>query len=200
MAEEKSMFKFFVYVLVIFVLLMIMIPLIFSFTGKVIRLELVGLAGLILLSLIGFVGYRTSWGERVLFFVFLFSLANLMLIWHFTNKLFLLPLFFSVFGFLMSLPRKEEEDFEVETYPQKEVVESLPVEPVVEEVIEKTPETPKTVKAVHSPGKYIASTGGSVYHEPKCDWAKRIVKKRMVWFNDKRSANRKGYRGHSCVK
>ena len=100
----------------------------------------------------------------------------------------------------MSLPRKEEEDFEVETYPQKEVVESLPVEPVVEEVIEKTPETPKTVKAVHSPGKYIASTGGSVYHEPKCDWAKRIVKKRMVWFNDKRSANRKGYRGHSCVK
>ena len=94
MAEEKSMFKFFVYVLVIFVLLMIMIPLIFSFTGKVIRLELVGLAGLILLSLIGFVGYRTSWGERVLFFVFLFSLANLMLIWHFTNKLFLLPLFF----------------------------------------------------------------------------------------------------------
>tara|TARA_Y100000310_G_C20669399_1_gene809391 strand:- start:633 stop:1301 length:669 start_codon:yes stop_codon:yes gene_type:complete len=220
MAEEKGMVKFFVYVFMILILFMIMIPVIFSFSGKVIKLELIGMVFLILLSLIGFVGYRTSWGERVLFFVFLFSLANLLLIWHFTDKLFLLPLFFAVVGFLMSLPRKgcgceEVEEPEVKTYG--EVVENpvvLPVEKeaeVVEEkvvkakVTEKKPVKKTTVKnvvkkkAVHSPGKYVASTGGSVYHEPKCDWAKRIVKKRQVWFDDKRSANKKGYRGHSCV-
>jgi len=220
MAEEKGMFKFFVYVFVILILFMIMIPVIFSFSGKLIKLEIVGLMFLMFLSLIGFVGYRTSWGERVLFFVFLFSLANLMLVWFFTNKLFLLPLFFAIIGFLMSLPRREEEDFEVEepevrTYggpvveepvaaapveKEAKVVEEKVTTKVVKPVVEKKP-AKKTVKkkAVHSPGKYVASTGGSVYHEPKCDWAKRIVKKRRVWFNDKRSANKKGYRGHSCV-
>jgi len=210
MAEEKSTFKFFVYLIIVGILLMIMIPVIFSFSGKIIRLELVGLVFLILLSLIGFVGYRTSWGERVLFFVFLFSLANLMLIWYFTTKLFLLPLFFSVFGFLMSLPRREEEfegdEVGVEPYvaPVAEVTPAEKEDEVVELVEEEKVDTKSVVKSVkkktvHSPGKYVASTGGSVYHEPKCDWAKRIVKKRMVWFNDKRSANKKGYRGHSCV-
>ncbi len=109
----------------------------------------------------------------------------------------------------MSLPRKEEEDLEVqesevETYsePHSEVYDPVePVEtPVVEVTEKKTVEKKAVKKAVHSPGKYVASTGGNVYHEPKCDWAKRIVKKRMLWFKDKRAANRKGYRGHSCVK
>jgi len=232
MAEEKGTSKFFVYVFVILVLFMIMVPVIFSFSGRMIKLELVGLVFLILLSLIGFVGYRTSWGERVLFFVFLFSLINLMLIWYFTNKLFLLPLFFAIIGFLMGLPRREEEDFEVEepevktynqsTYnePYSEILEepAVSVAPVEKEgeilgekvvkakVVEKKPVKKAIVKntvkkkAVHSPGKYVASTGGSVYHEPKCEWAKKIVQKRRVWFNDKRSANKKGYRGHSCVK
>ena len=219
MAEEKSMVKFFVYVFVILILFMIMIPVIFSFSGKVIILEILGMVFVILLSLIGFVGYRTSWGERVLFFVFLFSLANLLLIWYFTDKLFLLPLFFAVMGFLMSLPRGECgcEELEVEESgvkryggePYSEVFDEpvVPAVPVEKEVVEKKvvnttspKKTPAKKKAVHSPGKYIASTGGSVYHEPKCDWAKRIVKKRQVWFDDKRLANRKGYRKHSCVK
>ena len=41
--------------------------------------------------------------------------------------------------------------------------------------------------------------GGSVYHEPKCEWAKRIVEGRRIWFKDKREAQRKKYKAHKCV-
>ncbi|GEM_PF-1080182 len=53
--------------------------------------------------------------------------------------------------------------------------------------------------AVHSPGKYIASKYGNTYHEPKCEWAKKINKAHQVWFAVKENAWEKGYKAHSCV-
>ena len=56
------------------------------------------------------------------------------------------------------------------------------------------------VEKTFTPGKFVASENGSVYHTPKCDWAKRISNKNKVWFNDKQEARKKGYRQHDCVK
>ena len=56
------------------------------------------------------------------------------------------------------------------------------------------------VKKTYKPGKYIASKTGSKFHAPKCDWAKKIKKERRLWFPEKKDAQKKGYRKHSCVK
>jgi len=55
------------------------------------------------------------------------------------------------------------------------------------------------VSAKFSPGKYVASKNSNNYHEPKCDWAKKIAKVRRVWFATKEEAWEKGYKAHSCV-
>jgi len=190
MAEEKGLGKFFVYCALILVLFLVMIAVIFSFSGKAIRLELVGLVLLILLTLIGFLGYHGGWGERVLFFVFLFSLINILLIWIFKGRLFVLLLFLSLVGFLMGLPKREEEEFEELEKEEKKV------EPY-SEIIE---EEKKENKVEFVPGRYVASKMGNVYHEPKCVWAKRIVEERRLWFQDKKEARSKGYKQHKCVK
>jgi len=50
------------------------------------------------------------------------------------------------------------------------------------------------------PGKFIASSNSDYYHSPKCDWAKKIVQSRRVWFQSKEEAKKKGYKMHSCLK
>ena len=49
------------------------------------------------------------------------------------------------------------------------------------------------------PGKYLASKTGSVYHAPKCDWAKKIKEESRVWLNSEEEAKEKGYKKHSCL-
>lgn len=55
------------------------------------------------------------------------------------------------------------------------------------------------VKTTFTPGKYVASKRSNVYHEPKCEWAKKIQKDRQVWFESREEALNKGYKKHSCV-
>lgn len=50
-----------------------------------------------------------------------------------------------------------------------------------------------------SPGKYVASSRSNTYHEPKCDWAKKIMAKKL-WFRDKKEAENKMYKAHTCVR
>ncbi|MFA5141845.1 MAG: hypothetical protein WC471_02665 [Candidatus Woesearchaeota archaeon] len=57
-----------------------------------------------------------------------------------------------------------------------------------------------SVKKDFGPGKYIASNNGEKYHSPKCDWAKKINKKRIVWLQDEADASAKGYVACDCVK
>lgn len=52
----------------------------------------------------------------------------------------------------------------------------------------------------NEPGKYVASKTGTTYHAPKCDWAKRIKKQNMVWFDDDKEAKKQGYKRHDCLK
>lgn len=54
-------------------------------------------------------------------------------------------------------------------------------------------------KVAFKPGKYVASQRSNIYHEPKCDWAKKIRSSRRVWFASKEDAWEKGYKSHDCV-
>ena len=192
--EEKSRFKLIVYAILSVILFFGLISMVMLSSGKTFYLELVGLLSLLLLSLIGFVGYAKSWGERVLFFVFLFYLLNLVLVWYFIGPLYLILLLLAVIGMLMSFPKKPEKVYKAtpieDPEPHSEVFD-VPVEEV--KVVEK-----KTA-AKHSPGKLVASKNSNIYHLPKCEWAKKIKRHRRLWFKSKEEAWEKGYRAHNCV-
>jgi len=51
----------------------------------------------------------------------------------------------------------------------------------------------------HTPGKYVASSRGTVYHAPKCEWARKISRNGRVWFAGKDEAVEKGFKAHGCV-
>lgn len=200
MTAEKSFGKFFVYCGLILIFLLVMVQIVFSFGGKFLKGELLMILFLMILSLVGIFGYTKRWGERVLFFVFLLGLANLVFIWYLTKDIFMLPMFLVMVGFLMSLPKPMiEEDGNnhnhSETFDVEEYGNSEEEEPKIEVIEDKKTETKKEFE----PGKYVASKMGSVYHEPKCNWAKKIVKDRQVWFNDKKEAQKQKYKPHNCV-
>lgn len=203
MAEKKSLGKFFVYCGLAFILFLVAVPIIFSFGGKLIRAEIIIFLFLIFLSLVSFLGYHRSWGEKILFFVFLLYLANLLFIWYFTKKLFVLPLFLSLVGFLLALPKKAkadawEKDFEKAVKEDKPALFSQDFDEEKKEAFDQPEAKPKP-EVKYSPGKYLASQMSNVYHIPTCDWAKKIAAGRRVWFADKKDAKKKGYRPHSCV-
>ena len=187
MAERKSTFKLAVYAVLLLILFFGLIKIISFSAGTALNLELAGFFLLLLLSLIGLIGYNKCWGERVLFFVFLFYLANLILVWYFIGPLYLTMLFLVIVGFLMSFPRKIERDYEVSSSeePHSEVFD--------------VPKEEKKTSTKYSPGKYVASKRSNIYHEPKCDWAKKIGKERRFFFDSKEDAWEKGYKAHGCV-
>jgi len=56
----------------------------------------------------------------------------------------------------------------------------------------------RDVKKTYSPGKFIASKNSTQYHNPKCEWAKKINRKNRVWFSSSYEARKQGYRKHKC--
>ena len=70
---------------------------------------------------------------------------------------------------------------------------------VVESKVVESKESVASVTAKFTPGKYVASKRSNVYHEPKCEWAKKIQKDRRVWFVSREEALGKGYKKHGCV-
>ena len=217
----KSAFKLLIYGLVLVILFLGLLNIISELTRKVYLLELLGLFFLLLLALLAFFGYK-AWGERVLFFVFVFYALNLVLIWYLRGSLYLVLLFLALLGGLISFPSKGSRV----VISKKPAVPSKrePVEPHsqvfevpvaegekarvdtdvrVEKIISKVSASEKispspTVK--FSPGKYVASKFSNNYHEPKCEWAKKISRHHRVWFSSKDEAVKKGYKGHGCVK
>ena len=75
MAEEKSKFKLFLYGFLLGLMFFGMVRLILSGGGLFLRGELFGFMFLLILSLIGFMGYASHWGEKVFFTVFVLYLA-----------------------------------------------------------------------------------------------------------------------------
>ena len=213
MAEEKGFGKLIVYAIILVLLFFGMIRIFINSAGNFFNLELLGFLFLLLLALIGFIGYVKVWGERVLFFVFLFYLVNLVLVWRYTDGISFLLLFLALIGFLIAVPKKVCSSCEPESEvvpqfvseaseePHSEVFDVSEVEVEEEPVVKVTKKVAAKKPAVkHSPGKYVASNMSNVYHEPKCEWAKRIKSDRLIWFKDKREATNKKYKGHVCVK
>ena len=106
MAEEKNKGKLIFYGLLLIILFFGLIGIFIGAKGWFFGLELVGMLFLLLLSLIALSGYQKSWGERVLFFVFMFYVLNLILVWLFVGPLYLVLLFVALLGFVISAPRK----------------------------------------------------------------------------------------------
>ena len=55
------------------------------------------------------------------------------------------------------------------------------------------------VSAKFTPGKYVASKKAGTFHAAKCDWASRISKENMVWFDSKEEALARGLNPDKCV-
>ena len=143
----------------------------------------------------------------------MFYLVNLVLVWRYTDGISFLLLFLALIGFLMAVPKKVCSSCEPESEvvpqfvseaseePHSEVFDVSEVEVEEEPVVKVTKKVAAKKPAVkHSPGKYVASNMSNVYHEPKCEWAKRIKSDRLIWFKDKREATNKKYKKHICVK
>ncbi|MBI4980386.1 hypothetical protein HZC30_02390 [Candidatus Woesearchaeota archaeon] len=196
MANDKSVGKLFFYALLLVILLFGLIRVLINAGGNFFRLELLGFLVLLAMSVAGCIGYVRVWGERVLFGVFVLYLINLVLMWYVTRELSIVLLVLGVVGFISSIPRAA-------ALPKPKAPEAGEPHSVVFDAQERkaaseAKEEPKATTKF-TPGKYLASKSGNVYHEPKCDWAKKIRKARQVWFNTKEEAWEKGFKAHDCV-
>ena len=202
MANEKSRGKLLFYAVLLLIIFFGFIGVFVNDAGWFLGLEVVGFFFLLFLSLIALIGYNSSWGERVLFFVFLFYMANLVLVWFFVGPLYLVLLFLGLLGFLISAPRRKYSSScgskpKVKNVEQTVIVEEEPHSEVFEEAPQPARSVRKQVR--HSPGKYVASKRGKYFHEPKSEWAKKITKSNQLWFATKEEAYNKGYKAHSDV-
>jgi len=159
-----------------------------SFTrGYLFQAELLAFIILLALTVGGLVGYK-KWGEEVLFWVFLFYLMNLLGLWWLLGSISVVLLVLALIGFILALPTR------------KKILKEDPEELHSEVFDVPKPETKvEDKKVIFTPGKYVASNSSNVYHEPRCDWAKKIHKNRRVWFASKEEAETQQYRKHSCV-
>ncbi len=134
-----------------------------------------------LLTFIAFFGFTEGWGEKFLFFVFLFYLGNLVLIWFYQGPLYLVLTFLALLGLILSVPTKKR-------VPAVSYIDTPePYSEIIEPV--------KTF----DPGKYVASKRGKYYHEANSEWAKKINKSNQVWFQSKEDAWEQGYKAHPDV-
>ncbi len=227
MIPEKSRPKLAFYALILALLFFGLIHVLFKGHGTYLRIELIGVALLVLLTLISFFNYHQSWGEHLLFFVFLFYIINLILIWAYNSSFYLILFFLSLVGFLMSIPHKHLEQkkevlsnlppvekklkSEIKSEPHSMIFEetqpakSETIKPLTKQLAKSTESSSKKTaekKATtqFSPGKYLASNRSNVYHQAKCEWANNINPKNRVWFQDKEDAWEKGFKSHDCVK
>ncbi|MFH0701735.1 MAG: hypothetical protein V2A62_04830 [Candidatus Woesearchaeota archaeon] len=195
----KSSLRLFVYALLLTLLLFGLIRMILSVGGNLFNLELFVFIIFLALTLGGLVGYKTL-GEEVLFWVFLFYLMNLLGLWFLLGSVSVVLLILALMGLILALPKKRK----VKSVPAEEELHSEVFDPgkaVPEAKTSKVKgEKAEVAKEVtFTPGKYVASKSSNVYHEPKCDWAKKIRDGRRIWFESKEEAKKKGYRQHSCV-
>jgi len=102
--------------------------------------------------------------------------------------------------------RKEVEELEKEAKILEKTEEEIKKEDKIVElkkeakILKEAEEKVMEIKKAYSPGKFVASENSNKFHIPKCDWAKRIKKKRRIWFSSEAEARKKGYSAHSCLK
>jgi len=171
-------------------------------------LELFGLLVLLILGVFSLIYYK-NWGKSGLMVFYLLYLLNLVLVWLVHKQMYIILLVMAVLGFYLSLPQKKRiretkaEDQHSVVFDQPKVeakkVERMSQTEAPHSMIFDQPKRETKVETKFSPGKFVASKNSNVYHIPKCDWAKKIVKSRQLWFNSKNEAWENGYKAHSCV-
>lgn len=200
MGEENHRGRFVAIIIIMFILFLSLISIVFDLSGGLFIFELLLLL-LFLLSGISFtaaVYYSRDWIWRALLVFFGINLINLSFL-YFIGVSFggvILPLTIGVAGFIASLVKKDSEEGELDEIGE---IQTEP-EDQIETEEKKEEKKMEDIKVNFSPGKYVASETGKKYHIPKCDWAKKINKKRIVWFDDKKEAKKKGYLPCKCVK
>ena len=152
-------------------------------TGVFFYIELVVLFVLLLVGVTGLALANQQNGQVLLFALFLLYILNLVYVGVTQGSMYITLLILATLGFFLAMPNHREEV--VHAQEPHSVVFDEPEE--------------KKVAATHSPGKYLASKSSNVYHEPKCEWAKKIKKERQNWFAKKEDAWEQGYKAHKCV-
>ncbi|MEK6853668.1 MAG: hypothetical protein AABX64_03210 [Nanoarchaeota archaeon] len=200
---SNNLRKLFLHVILLATLLFGLVQIIVSNKGVFSNLQLAGLIMLLVLCAVGFAVHPRK-SQYLFFAVYFMYLCDLLLIWYFYETLYLVLLLTSLFGFMVSIPQKRATQSATpeETGEVCEVLEpakdELKNEPVRESAPKPSEESKPKVK--FTPGKYVASKRSNVYHEPKCEWARKIQKVRRVWFVSREEALNKGYKKHDCVK
>lgn len=156
--------------------------------------ELFLLVLFLLLSTIIMVGiYKNkNWSWKIASLFFLLLLINLAFVYLQSWGIFVFSIssVVAAIGFIISVSNiAGEKKLRLPPPPIKEEkpAEEIKVEPYGQKA-----------KKAFKPGKFIASTKGTVYHTPKCDWAKKI--QTPTWFDSEEEAKKKGYKPHSCLK
>jgi len=193
MTQNGSLGKLFAYGLILALLLFSLINVLGSTGGMLFNLELMVLILFLALTLGGLVGYKT-WGEGVLFGVFVLYLVNLLGLWFLLGSISIVPLVLAIVGFVLAIPRRKEVKIAVESKPEE--LHNMVFEPAKEAA----PVVYEEPQVKFTPGKFIASKFGNTYHAPKCDWANNIKKANRIWFVSGEEAEKKQYKKHDCVK
>lgn len=200
MERQKSSAKIFIYALLIILLLINVANIITASSHTIFKLEIMAFVVMLLFAFIGLLGYAKSWGEPILFFFFLGYLLNTVVAWYFLNWISVPFTLIAVLGFVISLPQSSNRVPAIREEPHSQVF--TPLEKKEESSIKKEQSAKAEIKVEtsYTLGKYLASTHSNIYHQPTCDWAKRIKKDRRTWFPNKEKAWEQGYKAHSCVK
>lgn len=171
----KSAFKFLVYCILAFVLFFKWLSMASKFGGRMFLGEFFLGAALFVAFFICAMGYfsKSGWGERGFFFIFFVALLDIVFVWVIEQRIFLLPLFASALGFVLSLPKPASPAAgfeEGEEEPKVEIIERV-----------------------------VAKKNGKVYHLADCGQVKKIPGRARAWFNDRFAAEEKGLEAHACV-
>ena len=196
---EKNAFKFIILGGITIVLLLALVKIIFTFSAKTFLFEFMGFLLLLIMATVGIFSYPK--GEKILFLVFVFYLVNIVLVWYFVGLFYLTLVLLSVLGMLLSFPMlPEKKDAKETEFDSLETIKQEQDTPYSEVFAPTQPEEKSAkTKSTFTPGKLVASKSSTLYHLPKCEWAKKIKKERRVWFTSKEDAWEKGYRAHSCM-
>lgn len=190
--KGASKLRLIIYAFLLAVILQGLGQILIGMSGWSLPVELAIFLFLVVLAVQGFVGYFRGWGENFFLFLFLLYLGNLVLIWYLSGLFYLVLLVLTLVGFVMGILKEPGlKKQKQQQKKRKEKVSTLPPEPLTRKLEKKS--------ANFSPGKYVASSRSNTYHEPKCEWAKKIRAKK-IWFSDKKEAEDKKYKAHSCVK
>lgn len=179
---------FLAHLIVSAVLFLSLINIVFSFHAWMLKGEFLLLLFLLFFAFVSLAGKlideEGNWPNGGLLLVYSLVLVNFLFIYWIDGGLAVGTIGVAIIGFLLALFSFKKGCQCCETDDFKET---------------KVEEPKAEVTTSFEPGKYVASKTGKKFHAPKCDWAKKIHKKRQVWFNTKEEAESKGLKACDCI-